>query len=110
MAETNDESTPSANKLGVAKHESFAHDEHAKDSAPEFADIDISYDSSGLKGIFNSPYVCGAALLASFGGFSFGYGEAVQNPKLQGNLLTYMHRPRCNFLNLGYAAIRRPIP
>ncbi|CAI7636566.1 unnamed protein product [Penicillium manginii] len=77
MAETNDESTPSANKLGVAKHESFAHDEHAKDSAPEFADIDISYDSSGLKGIFNSPYVCGAALLASFGGFSFGYDQGV---------------------------------
>lgn len=34
----------------------------------------ISYDSNGLGGIVRSPYVLGAAALASFGGFSFGYG------------------------------------
>lgn len=74
MAERNDESAPSAHEPDVDKLESFAHDEHSKDETPEFADIKISYDSSGIKGILNSPYVCGAALLASFGGFSFGYG------------------------------------
>lgn len=34
----------------------------------------LSYGSSGLKGIIESPYVFAAALLASMGGFSFGYG------------------------------------
>lgn len=34
----------------------------------------LSYGSSGLKGIIESPYVCAAAFLASMGGFSFGYG------------------------------------
>jgi len=34
----------------------------------------LSYGSSGLKGIMESPYVCAAAFLASMGGFSFGYG------------------------------------
>ncbi|KAK7421597.1 hypothetical protein QQX98_002064 [Neonectria punicea] len=38
----------------------------------------ISYDSSnGLGGIVRSPYVLGAAALASFGGFSFGYDQGV---------------------------------
>lgn len=40
------------------------------------ADAPINYDSDGIKGIVRSPYVLGAALLASFGGFSFGYGKA----------------------------------
>lgn len=35
----------------------------------------LSYGSSGLKGIIESPYVFAAALLASMGGFSFGYGK-----------------------------------
>lgn len=35
---------------------------------------EIHYDNSGLRGILRSPYVFGAGLLASFGGFSFGYG------------------------------------
>lgn len=37
----------------------------------------ISYDNNGIKGILKSPYVFGAALLASFGGFSFGYDQGV---------------------------------
>ncbi|KAF4465051.1 quinate transport [Fusarium albosuccineum] len=37
----------------------------------------ISYDSNGLAGIVRSPYVLGAAALASFGGFSFGYDQGV---------------------------------
>ncbi|KAM5344354.1 hypothetical protein ACJ41O_012891 [Fusarium nematophilum] len=37
----------------------------------------ISYDNKGIGGIVRSPYVFGAALLASFGGFSFGYDQGV---------------------------------
>lgn len=37
----------------------------------------VEYDKGGLGGIIRSPYVFGAALLASFGGFSFGYGTCI---------------------------------
>lgn len=36
----------------------------------------LHYGEPGLKGLVASPYVFGAAFLASMGGFSFGYGEA----------------------------------
>lgn len=39
--------------------------------------VEISYDSNGIGGLWRSPYVFGAALLASFGGFSFGYDQGV---------------------------------
>lgn len=39
--------------------------------------IEISYGENGISGIFRSPYVVGAAVLASFGGFSFGYDQGV---------------------------------
>jgi hypothetical protein len=35
----------------------------------------LNYGSNGLTGLFKSPYVFGAAFLASMGGFSFGYGQ-----------------------------------
>lgn len=35
----------------------------------------VSYGHSGVRGIFESPYVFFAALLISFGGFSWGYGR-----------------------------------
>lgn len=37
----------------------------------------ISYGKGGLAGIAASPFVAGAALLASLGGFSFGYDQGV---------------------------------
>lgn len=37
----------------------------------------VKYDNEGIGGIIRSPYVFGAALLASFGGFSFGYDQGV---------------------------------
>ena len=37
----------------------------------------ISYGRSDVLAIFESPYVCGAAFLASMGGFSFGYDQGV---------------------------------
>lgn len=59
----------------ASKKASFIHDEDGTDDHPNFALEEITYESNGPKGIFNSPFVCGAALLASFGGLSFGYGE-----------------------------------
>ncbi|KAI0425101.1 general substrate transporter [Xylaria sp. FL1042] len=60
---------------------------HVEDSsAPNFFDKvdaenplgeDISYGSTGVRAIFESPYVSGAAALASLGGFSFGYDQGV---------------------------------
>lgn len=38
---------------------------------------ELSYDNKGIAGIVRSPYVFCAALLASFGGFSFGYDQGV---------------------------------
>ena len=40
-------------------------------------DADISYGKNGIPGLIGSPYVFGAALLASLGGFSFGYDQGV---------------------------------
>ncbi|KAI1074744.1 general substrate transporter [Whalleya microplaca] len=38
---------------------------------------DIAYGPQGVRGIAQSPYVFGAAFLASLGGFSFGYDQGV---------------------------------
>ncbi|KAM0229643.1 hypothetical protein ACHAPO_009907 [Fusarium lateritium] len=38
---------------------------------------DISYGHGGIRGVVASPYVFGAAFLASMGGFSFGYDQGV---------------------------------
>ncbi|KAF4983234.1 hypothetical protein FDECE_17346 [Fusarium decemcellulare] len=38
---------------------------------------DVSYGPGGVRGLFSSPYVSGAAFLASLGGFSFGYDQGV---------------------------------
>ncbi|KAF6803823.1 high-affinity glucose [Colletotrichum musicola] len=38
---------------------------------------DLSYGRTGVRGVIESPYVFGAALLASMGGFSFGYDQGV---------------------------------
>lgn len=40
---------------------------------------ELSYGLRGMKAVFASPYVFGAALLASMGGFSYGYGTS-QSP------------------------------
>ncbi|KAF2090065.1 general substrate transporter [Saccharata proteae CBS 121410] len=37
----------------------------------------VAYGPSGFRGIIGSPYVFGAAFLASLGGFSFGYDQGV---------------------------------
>lgn len=35
----------------------------------------VSYGKQGIRGLISSPYIFGAALLASMGGFSFGYDQ-----------------------------------
>ena len=37
----------------------------------------VSYGPGGVRGLVSSPYVLGAAFLASLGGFSFGYDQGV---------------------------------
>lgn len=37
----------------------------------------VSYGESGVRGLLSSPYVFGAAFLASLGGYSFGYDQGV---------------------------------
>ncbi|KAJ5675955.1 hypothetical protein N7462_008852 [Penicillium macrosclerotiorum] len=69
--------TKDLSALTAGKDASFAHCEHTRDDVPELATLEITYDESGIKGILKSPYVCGAALLASIGGFSFGYDQGV---------------------------------
>ncbi|KAF5654855.1 quinate transporter [Fusarium sp. NRRL 25303] len=42
-----------------------------------FLDEEISYGKGGIRGVVQSPYIFGAAFLASMGGFSFGYDQGV---------------------------------
>lgn len=55
------------------------HDEHFEasvgDSPLQFDNV--SYGPEGIRGLLSSPYVVGAAALASLGGFSFGYDQGV---------------------------------
>ena len=46
-----------------------------RNAAPVTLGEAVVYDHGGPMGIIRSPYVFGAALLASMGGFSFGYGK-----------------------------------
>lgn len=60
------------------------HVDHKDDLAPistaEFPDKlaeEVSYGPGGIRGLASSPYVLGAAFLASLGGWSFGYDQGV---------------------------------
>lgn len=44
---------------------------------PDLLAEEVSYGKNGLAGIIESPFVFGAAFLASLGGFSFGYDQGV---------------------------------
>lgn len=44
---------------------------------PDLMAEEVSYGRSGLRGLIDSPFVFGAAFLASLGGFSFGYDQGV---------------------------------
>ncbi|KAJ6185737.1 hypothetical protein N7519_007038 [Penicillium mononematosum] len=59
----------------AVKKTSFSHEDRI--DGHFFAVGQMAYESNGIRGILNSPFVCGAALLASFGGLSFGYDQGV---------------------------------
>lgn len=65
--------------LASIESHSGGHDgsQHLEDGFPNDRSMAISYDNKGIGGLIRSPYVFGAALLASFGGFSFGYDQGV---------------------------------
>lgn len=56
--------------------------EHKDSVSPEpwhhnVAAQEVSYGHKGVSGFFSSPFVFGVALLASIGGFSYGYGRSL---------------------------------
>jgi hypothetical protein len=55
------------------------HHEDVKLGGTEFVRLaeEAHYGPSGVKAFFSSPFVFGAAMLASMGGFSYGYGLLV---------------------------------
>lgn len=58
------------------QHSDMVHSEFGSHDKSHLA-AHVTYGDEGLRGIIRSPYVFGAALLASFGGFSFGYDQGV---------------------------------
>ncbi|OQV05166.1 hypothetical protein CLAIMM_09950 [Cladophialophora immunda] len=63
-------------KGATTPSESTNHEEFA-DLTNQVLHTELAYDKEGIGGILRSPFVFGAALLASFGGFSFGYDQGV---------------------------------
>lgn len=53
------------------------HLDTVSDELPVVLADHVSYGPSGVRGLISSPYIFGAALLASLGGFSFGYDQGV---------------------------------
>ncbi|KAI9733626.1 MAG: hypothetical protein M1834_003228 [Cirrosporium novae-zelandiae] len=60
----------------VVDHHDRASDISSSDLSIALCDT-FSYGDNGFKGVIRFPYVFGAALLASVGGFSFGYDQGV---------------------------------
>ena len=58
-------------------HETDKLDIHTDISFAELAAEEVHYGYSGARAFLSSPYVFGAALLASMGGFSYGYGMSL---------------------------------
>ncbi|TPR04249.1 Fungal Zn(2)-Cys(6) binuclear cluster domain family protein [Aspergillus niger] len=52
---------------------SAVHDELSDTDALALLTLEVKYDAGEFKNLFHDPYAFGAALLASFGGFPFGY-------------------------------------
>lgn len=70
----NDDSKKDTRDDGVV----YTHDiEQAPTSLPTNPAEFIAYGPNGIRGLFSSGYVFGAAFLASLGGFSFGYDQGV---------------------------------
>lgn len=74
MEKTNASNT--AHETAVS-HDEFGNDFARTEELPTTIAEHVSYGPSGVRGLISSPYVFGAALLASLGGFSFGYDQGV---------------------------------
>ncbi|KAM5347716.1 hypothetical protein ACJ41O_007540 [Fusarium nematophilum] len=68
---------PDARKVPTKDHPEAENVEDQGESHPVLFTEDISYGRNGVRGLITSPYVFGAAFLASMGGFSFGYDQGV---------------------------------
>lgn len=64
---------PNANPLTPTT----THEEVVSKETPTLYAEEVHYGYSGAKGMLKSPYVFGATLLASMGGFSYGYGMSL---------------------------------
>lgn len=64
-----------------AQMQQTAHHEEITGGGSEVVQLaeHVSYGKSGIHGLFASPYVFGAAFLASLGGASFGYDQGVMS-------------------------------
>jgi len=71
----------------IAEKSANQHIEQASSDEKVLSDVldteTLAYGPSGLRGIIASPYVLGAATLASLGGFSFGYGAYLKLEQLE---------------------------
>lgn len=73
----NDFRTMDNTKLsGLAEHREETQSQPSLD-VQNALDADVSYGPGGMRGILGSPFVFGAAALASLGGFSMGYDQGV---------------------------------
>lgn len=63
----------------------------------------VEYDDQGIAGILRSPYVFGAAALASMGGFSFGYGTVIPQNDIEFSLT--INRSGCHLSHSRHATI-----
>jgi MFS family permease len=74
--EHDDENT--RNRLNKAKESDAGTAEHDETIIGDTSFLpSVSYGESGIQGVISSPYVLGAAVLASLGGFSMGYDMGV---------------------------------
>lgn len=91
--------------------ESAVHAEHAEENALAILSAQVQYDNGRIKDLVRSPYVFGAAMLASFGGFSFGYGKQrlPQGCKCSCSDEPWF-RPRCHLIDPSHGPVPRDLP
>ena len=66
---------PNDGNKGSVEHDETSQFVLKKEEAGEYVIEPVTYGYNGVKAWLRSPYVFGAALLASMGGFSYGYGK-----------------------------------
>lgn len=67
---------PNAGNKTFVEHDETPRFALKKNETDEYDIEPVTYGYNGVKAWLHSPYVFGAALLASMGGFSYGYGKS----------------------------------